>query len=62
MKSFTIPTFYKSSVIGQIKETRRKQDRLKKDFGELKMLLDESQKNLFDVGYLSCRWTARHFW
>lgn len=32
MKSFTIPTFYKSSVIGQIKETRRKQDRLKKDF------------------------------
>lgn len=32
MKSFTIPTFYKSSIIGQIKEIRRKQDRLKKDF------------------------------
>lgn len=32
MKSFTIPTFYKSSFIGQIKEMRRKQDRLKKDF------------------------------
>ncbi len=32
MKSFHIPDLYKSSIIGNIKETRRIQDKLKKDF------------------------------
>ena len=32
MKSFHIPDLYKSSIIGNIKETRRVQDKLKKDF------------------------------
>jgi 4-hydroxy-3-methylbut-2-enyl diphosphate reductase len=32
MKKFNIPEFYKSEIIGEIKESRRKQDRLKKDF------------------------------
>lgn len=32
MKSFHIPDLYKSSIIGGIKETRRIQDKLKKDF------------------------------
>ena len=32
MKSFSIPSLFKSNVIGQIKESRRVQDKLKKDF------------------------------
>lgn len=32
MKSFSIPVFYKSDLVGQIKEFRRKKDKLKKDF------------------------------
>ena len=32
MKSFSIPSLFKSNVIGQIKEARRIQDKLKKDF------------------------------
>ena len=32
MKSFIIPEIYKSNIIGKIKESRRIQDRLKKDF------------------------------
>ena len=32
MKSFHIPDLYKSSIIGNIKETRRVHDKLKKDF------------------------------
>ena len=32
MKSFQIPELYKSSIIGGIKEKRRVQDKLKKDF------------------------------
>jgi 4-hydroxy-3-methylbut-2-en-1-yl diphosphate reductase len=32
MKSFHIPDLYKSSIIGNIKESRRIQDKLKKDF------------------------------
>ena len=32
MKSFHIPDLYKSSIIGNIKESRRVQDKLKKDF------------------------------
>lgn len=32
MKSFRIPDLYKSSIIGGVKETRRLQDKLKKDF------------------------------
>ena len=32
MKSFHIPDLYKSSIIGNIKENRRVQDKLKKDF------------------------------
>jgi len=32
MKSFSIPSLFKSNVIGRIKEARRVQDKLKKDF------------------------------
>ena len=32
MKSFSIPSLFKSNLIGQIKEARRIQDKLKKDF------------------------------
>jgi 4-hydroxy-3-methylbut-2-enyl diphosphate reductase len=32
MKAFRIPDLYKSSIIGGVKETRRLQDKLKKDF------------------------------
>jgi 4-hydroxy-3-methylbut-2-enyl diphosphate reductase len=32
MKSFSIPSLFKSNVIGRIKEVRRVQDKLKKDF------------------------------
>jgi 4-hydroxy-3-methylbut-2-enyl diphosphate reductase len=32
MKSFEIPEIYKSNIIGKIKEVRRKNDKLKKDF------------------------------
>ncbi len=32
MKSFEIPQLYKSTLVGNIKEARRKQDKLKKDF------------------------------
>lgn len=46
MKSFEIPEIYKSNIIGEIKETRRQRDRLKRDtaptvldFGSVKFLL-----------------------
>ena len=32
MKSFSIPSLFKSNLIGRIKEARRVQDKLKKDF------------------------------
>ncbi len=32
MKKFNIPEFYKSDIIGEIKEVRRKKDKLKRDF------------------------------
>jgi 4-hydroxy-3-methylbut-2-enyl diphosphate reductase len=32
MKSFEIPTYYKSSLIGRVKDLRKKQDPRKKDF------------------------------
>ena len=32
MKTFDIPTYYRSSIIGQVKSYRKSQDKLKKDF------------------------------
>ena len=32
MKSFSIPTLFKSNLISRIKEARRVQDKMKKDF------------------------------
>ena len=37
MKKFDIPSFYRSSIIGEIKEGRRVKDRLKKDFSPTKL-------------------------
>ncbi|MCY7349631.1 MAG: 4-hydroxy-3-methylbut-2-enyl diphosphate reductase [Cytophagaceae bacterium] len=37
MKSFQIPDLYKSTIIGGIKEFRRQQDKLKKDFSPTKL-------------------------
>jgi 4-hydroxy-3-methylbut-2-en-1-yl diphosphate reductase len=46
MKSFQIPTFYKSPIIGSVKELRRQKDKMKKDFtptlldlGEVRFLI-----------------------
>lgn len=50
MKSFSIPSLFKSSLIGQIKETRRVQDKLKKDFSPSR----------FDFGPLEI-YLSRHF-
>jgi 4-hydroxy-3-methylbut-2-en-1-yl diphosphate reductase len=50
MKTFQIPELYKSNVIGQIKEIRRKADKLKKDFSP----------TLLDFGSVKIL-IARHF-
>lgn len=50
MKQFTIPNIYRSSLISAIKEKRKKEDKLKKDFSP----------TLVDFGYLHI-YLARHF-
>lgn len=50
MKSFNIPSFYRSPLISKIKQTRKDQDRLKKDFSP----------TLLDFGSLHV-YLARHF-
>lgn len=50
MKSFVIPEIYKSNIIGKIKEIRRKNDKLKRDFNPTVL-------NLGSVKFL----IARHF-
>ncbi len=50
MKSFSIPTLFKSEIIGQIKEKRRINDKLKKDFSP----------SLIDFGSLKV-FLSRHF-
>lgn len=41
MKSFDIPEFYRSNIIGKIKETRRLRDRLKKDTSPTRLSFDK---------------------
>ena len=50
MKAFHIPDLYKSSIIGGIKESRRLQDKLKKDFSPTEL----------DFGKVKV-YLARHF-
>ncbi|HVK96303.1 MAG TPA: 4-hydroxy-3-methylbut-2-enyl diphosphate reductase [Flavisolibacter sp.] len=50
MKSFDVPTFYKSSLISSIKKKRKEQDKMKKDFSPT--LLDFGPIQIF---------LARHF-
>ncbi|MHA8051736.1 4-hydroxy-3-methylbut-2-enyl diphosphate reductase [Aquirufa sp. ROCK-SH2] len=50
MKSFEIPSLFKSNLIGQIKEFRRKNDKLKKDFSP----------SIFDFGPIEIL-LSRHF-
>ncbi|MBV9986496.1 MAG: 4-hydroxy-3-methylbut-2-enyl diphosphate reductase [Chitinophagaceae bacterium] len=50
MKQFTVPNIYRSSLIGDIKQRRRLQDKLKKDF----------TPTLLDLGPLQI-YLARHF-
>lgn len=50
MKSFNIPSFYRSPLISKIKQTRKDQDRLKKDFSP----------TILDFGSLQV-YLARHF-
>ncbi|NDC36993.1 MAG: 4-hydroxy-3-methylbut-2-enyl diphosphate reductase, partial [Proteobacteria bacterium] len=49
-RKFEIPTFYRSPLVGAIKQARRTQDPRKKDFGPL----------LLDAGSVSFK-VARHF-
>ncbi|MBC7904861.1 MAG: 4-hydroxy-3-methylbut-2-enyl diphosphate reductase [Gemmatimonadaceae bacterium] len=50
MKTFNVPTFYRSSLISAVKNARRQQDKLKKDFSP----------TLLDLGPLRIH-LARHF-
>ncbi len=50
MKQFNVPVGYRSPLIGSIKQTRKEQDKLKKDFSP----------TLLDLGPLQI-YLARHF-
>ncbi len=50
MKKFNIPEFYKSEIIGEIKEIRRRKDKLKRDFSPTEL----------KIGNLTV-YLARHF-